>query len=50
VFAENAVTLLPIKSETPSSVSPAVTKGNVPEILSSLLSLLPRVDLPKRLF
>jgi hypothetical protein len=46
VFSEKIDISFPINAETPSSVSPAVTKGKVPGTLSALLRRLPLVDFP----
>ena len=40
MFFGKTITSFPINAETPSSVSPAVTNGKVPEILSSLFNRL----------
>ena len=50
VFLEKISTLLPIKAETPSLASPAVTNGNSPLIRSILFSLFPLVDRPYKSF
>lgn len=44
----SSITLLPIKAEISSLVSPTVTNSKSPLIQSMLLSLFPLVDLPNK--